>query len=256
MGPECVAFSEDGRMLAFSVPGNAIHVHEAGAGKELGRFAGHAGQVSALAFSPDGKRLASSSHDGTALVWDAAPLAKKAAPARPADVAALWEGLADTDGGRAHRAVWGLAGSPGGAEKLLAERLKPAVPVDPKRIARLIADLDADEFVVRNRASRDLAVLGDVAVPALKKALEGSPSTEMRRRVQELLDREKTQAFDLGQVRFLRALEALELLGTAEARKLVEKLAGGPADAWETKEAMASLERLARRQKFAGNSER
>jgi WD40 repeat protein len=37
-----------------------------------GVLEGHEGQVNALAFSPDGRRLLSASHDGAIRVWDAA----------------------------------------------------------------------------------------------------------------------------------------------------------------------------------------
>ena len=40
-------------------------------GKELLTLAGHTGAVAAVAFSPDGKRIATGSYDRTAKVWDA-----------------------------------------------------------------------------------------------------------------------------------------------------------------------------------------
>ena len=39
-------------------------------GKEVHRFEGHRGAVTALAFTPDGHTLISGSRDSTALVWD------------------------------------------------------------------------------------------------------------------------------------------------------------------------------------------
>ena len=39
-------------------------------GKEVHRFEGHRGAVTALEFTPDGDALISGSRDSTALVWD------------------------------------------------------------------------------------------------------------------------------------------------------------------------------------------
>ena len=52
----------------------AIGLWDLGAQKELGRVKAHRGSITALAFSPDGKRLLSASEDATALVWDVAAL--------------------------------------------------------------------------------------------------------------------------------------------------------------------------------------
>ena len=61
--------------------------------------------------------------------------------------------------------------------------------VDTARINRLVADLDSDDFFVRNQASRALEQLAEIAEAALTKALEATPSLEVRRQAERLLRR-------------------------------------------------------------------
>jgi WD40 repeat protein len=78
------SFSPDGRLLATSggrrgpVRGATPHVWDLATGRDLRRFAGHRGAVTAIAITPEGRSLVSGSEDGTGLVWDVSDL-----PGRP-----------------------------------------------------------------------------------------------------------------------------------------------------------------------------
>jgi hypothetical protein len=110
-----------------------------------------------------------------------------------------------------------------------------------------VADLDADAFAVREKASQELEQLGPAAEPALLKALQDKPAPELRQRVESLLKRLETDTPSAERLRSLRALEVLEHLGTPEARATLEALAKGAVGAWLTEEARLACERLARR---------
>jgi WD40 repeat protein len=246
-----LAFSPDSRMLAWSGWWNdpTVHVVEVATGKDRCRFAGHAGRVLSLSFSADCTRLISGSADTTALVWDLT--GKRAAgekwgePPSSKEIEAAWAELAGADAGRAYEAVCRLSAAPREAVALLGRHLRPVPAADEKRLAGLIAALDADEFTVREKASRELEALGEGAAAACHKALEGHPSAEARRRLERLRNKQLREMVQTSpdRLRSLRALEILERAGTAEARQLLKNLAAGAAGARLTREARAALER-------------
>jgi WD40 repeat protein len=248
--PVSLAIAPDGRLLAQTGEDGKIHLWDLRTGKEAASLAGHRGQVTAVAFSADSKRLASGGTDTTALVWDAEAIRKKlpsqSAPLTRDKAEALWEGLGKGDAIRAYEAVRGLAGDPAKTVPLMRERLKPAAAADTKLLARLVADLDADDFDSRENAKKELARLGESAAGALRKALENKPSAEMKRSIDELLAGFNGTTPSDDRVLLMRALETLELMGTPEAVEVLKSLAGGAPDAFLTTQAKAALERLRR----------
>jgi hypothetical protein len=66
-----VAYSPDGRSVA-SASIKTIKVWDATSGQESFSLRGHTASINGLAFSPDGRRLVSASHDRTIKVWDTA----------------------------------------------------------------------------------------------------------------------------------------------------------------------------------------
>jgi WD40 repeat protein len=246
-----IVFAPDGRSLAMCGPDQSIRVWDVAAGKEIGELKGHGGKVTTLAMSADGNTLVSGSTDTTILVWDLGRL-------RPAPkvrigslqakaVQALWAELANADAAKAYQAIQKLATAPEQVVPLLRERLRPADPVEARKIEQWVADLDSPKFRLRQQATTELEKLGELAVPALAKVLASRPRLETQRRVELLLDKAAARTFTAEQLRLVRALEVLELLATTEARQVLMTLSGGAAAALPTREAQAALDRLGRR---------
>jgi len=190
-------------------------------------------------------------YDGTALVWDLSPaldsLESLAKNPDEKTIAACWADMAADDAQRAYAAVWRLAKARDPAVAFLSEHVRPVPEPDAKQIRRLIDALDSDQFSVREKAQKELGGLGNAAMPALREALKNNHSAEVRRRLERLLAGPLDAKLTSETLRDLRALHALEQMGTADAREHLHKLAGGASDARQTQDAKASLERLVKR---------
>jgi WD40 repeat protein len=257
-----LTFSPDGRFLAAGTdPEAPVTLWDLATGKIVGRLRIDLRWVQSLAFSPDGSRLAVAGISPAVLLCDVAELCGKKKMEEIARISVpsaeelegLWAELSGAEGAGAYRAIrrLGLSGPRGAA--FLKARLKSSKSPDERRIARLIADLDDDKFAKREKASAELGKLGRRAEPALRRALEGEVSAEMRLRINRLLEPLGTPpgsppSADL--IR-LRVVEALEANGTEEARGTLAELAKDSANAELMREAKASLERLSRRPALA-----
>jgi len=111
--------------------------------------------------------------------------------------------------------------------------------VDAQRIDRLIAELDSNEFDVRERATNELLGLGAAAVPKLAVAVEGSASPELQRRGSKILKKIEMDRINLHPIStddFLAPLRTAQHRafdrGTYEAKlqRLISVLAKGTDD--------------------------
>src|SRR5262249_9812772 len=98
-----------------------------------------------------------------------------------------------------------------------------------------------------DHALRELEKLGEVAAPALHKALAGTVTLEARRRLEMLVAKLEGAKLPPDILRQVRSVEVLASIGTPAAQGGLEGLraAGGPA-ARLTREADAALRRLKR----------
>jgi WD40 repeat protein len=226
-----LCFSGDGKTLAALAAGGTLvrtwDVERARARRQLTAFPSPATDI---ALSPDGRRLVTASDDGKARVWNVAgrelPKIEKRVVLPEQKLDALWTDLAGADYDRAEKAFLGLAGAEN-AVPFLRERVRRvAIPDhDPARVAKLVSDLDAPAYAVRQKAFAELGKYGELAEVPLRKLLEGKPSAEADRRARQLRAKLKEPALTPDRLRALESLELLAALASPEARRVLEELA-------------------------------
>jgi hypothetical protein len=242
----CLAFAPDGRTLAGGSENGSVLFWDLAGGTVQAKHGRHRNDIRAVAFRPDGRMLASGAGDAAVLLWDERALPRRPpAPAATLDDKQLkeaWTALAGADPVRAGQAVWTLTAAPRQSVPFLEARLRPQEVAPQRPTEQLLAELDHDDFNVRARAMAELARLGERVEPALRRAVAGATSPEVRVSLKRLLDE-----LDRLAVSTARAVEVLEHIGTREAREALERLARGPAARRATGQARAALDNLARR---------
>jgi len=243
----CMAFSPDSSLVATGSSNGLVCVWDATTGKLLRESPGHSASLETITFSPDGRVVASGSFDTTILLWDvtSGPTNNKPLVAVSRDqLERLWEALASTDGEAAYQAMWKLVAAGKQAVPFLRARLRPVAEIDRRRLDRMLAELESTQFGVREKTTKELEKLGDEAEPMMRTGLRESRSLELRRRLENLLQKLNRPITSPTQLQALRALEVLEHVGTAEAKQVLKSLSAGWAAARLTKQARESLRRL------------
>jgi hypothetical protein len=143
-------------------------------------------------------------------------------------------------------AVCRLSADPPRAVRLLGDRIKPMSEISAEQLA-LTKQLGDADFKTREDATTRLRTLGLDAEPALRAALAEKPGGERRQRLEALIaGLEVGKPLEGDRLRKVRAVWALERAGTPESRRLLEAWAAGVPHAPLTREAAATLGRVAR----------
>ncbi len=122
---------------------------------------------------------------------------------------------------------------------LLQELRTQTQPPPASQFNRLLADLDDDDFNVREQASAQLTRLGERVETPLRHAQDGTLSPEARRRVDEILRKLRDEKEPPECIRTLRWMESSTMPETGE---ILEALAQGSPDDWLTRQAKKQLE--------------
>jgi WD40 repeat protein len=238
-----VAFTSSGDLVALERagwPDLGVDLWDVLTSRRLHRFDAE-GDLP-VAFSPDGTLLATAMSMTDVLIWDVRSHLAKPPKLRldSKTLDRLWTELAGRDAARGFRAARLLSSSPE-AILFLKARLPPA---KEERLPVLIANLDANEFDIREAASKELGCRGFGAEPALRAALDKNPSEEVRRRINILLDGMDDRPLTSNLLRESRAIQLLENNGSTDAQHILKSLGQGDPYARLTQDAKRAVERL------------
>lgn len=214
-----VAFSPDGKSLLTSGTDRKIREWNLADGSPTRTFEVHSDTVNGIALSPDGLLLLSGGGDHESRLWDMRS-GEVIQVFKPGDgivrrvrfspdgrffLTSKWDGktrIRDT-GTRQLRAVLSTGSnsaalsrdnrlaattSYGATVNVYRLQLGPPSQDQLQRIRRLIRQLDADDYSVREAASKEIAEIGMAAEPFLKEVLDAA-SPEVRIRARRLRKR-------------------------------------------------------------------
>jgi WD40 repeat protein len=238
-----VAFGPGGIWLS-TAGDRTVKVWDTPTGKLLHKFEGHTSRAYAVRFAPDGKSLLSYSMDLTGYVWEVRPALD---PAQKRTTEQLWGDLKG-EPEAAFRAVW-LAVSDPKAPELFGKKLPSTPKPDAETFKKLVGELASDEFPTRESAEKELAKFGPAAFTLAKKARADSDSPEVRMRLDRVMKAWTEAVLGPEVWRQKRAVVAMELAGTDDARKLLARWAADAPGTTLSDDAARAVKRLEMRGK-------
>lgn len=237
-----LAFSGDGRLAsALHGPGTIVEVFDTWTGAFIASVASPG--IVSLAFSPDGRRMATGDENGGLRVWKV--------PAPPPLVDALnghsshnlWGILACDRPERAHEAVLSLASR--GDEAIEALREEFAAREKEAPVLHLAGQLDSADPATRAAARAELEWMGVLAEPGLRRALAGEITEVLRKETEALLDQAESRLSASRVNRQRRSgLRILESIGSPRALDVLQRIADDSPSPREAADANAAIDRL------------
>jgi RNA polymerase sigma factor (sigma-70 family) len=237
-GEDTVALGPGGQFVVRVADASSFEIHEPFVLKTPVVKVAAPSRAERFEFSPDGRLAAVALADTTIVVWDTTPWRKQVderlTRALPVDLTPLWDDLARdaTTGLRAARLL-SVAGDK--AVALLTARVTPHKVPEEAPIKRWIADLDSPVFATREDAENNLRSLSGQAESHLRRQLKEDPPLEVRRRIERLLRHIEDRNLTAGEIRELRAVQAMVWMNTESARTLLARWAEGDPNATLTK---------------------
>jgi hypothetical protein len=116
--------------------------------------------------------------------------------------------------------------------KYLSARLKPVKAPDlvccsPKEVAKLIVDLESDNYLARTKAAQTLEKCSGTVLPLLRAHLKSGPTLDLTRRLEKIIARIEANYLATSAQRTM--LEVLARIGPADqrVREILTAMAGG-----------------------------
>jgi WD40 repeat protein len=237
--PSALRFSPDGRWLALlSKTLTIIDVRKPGSIQE--RVLPSKG--SALAWSPNGRFVATIHADGITRVWEV-PQPASPEQALPRDPILDWGDLACQRTDRAHEAAARL--ELGGPRTVALFREKLAEKENQAHIRDLISQLGFDTFEQRQAAREELHWLGVQAEPELNRALIGTVPGPWRTELETLLRMAESRVGPSSQnLRRQRAMHVLEAIGSTDSIDVLRHLSNESPSPRERMDAQDAIRRI------------
>jgi hypothetical protein len=160
----------------------------------------------------------------------------------------LWADVIGTDARKAAAALRVFLATAPEQVKFLRDRLADDSELpEVKDVAKLVGDLDADDFDTRQRATEGLVKIGPAALEAVREAERNAPNDEVRFRCRTIL-RKLGGGAGSGPPskasRLSRAVRVLERAASPEARSVLREIADGKLAPDLSPDAKAALARL------------